>query len=1050
MLAGYNSQEVSFIRAIFPLSSLLILRPFIWRNTISLIRIRLWSVLGILFLVTTSGHIGVAQTQNELSPYYLGDSAFTLDKALENDQNVLTITDSQTVDLTKTAIIYPDVRGQLTPSAIASRYLRGDRPLLNQKDMLSYRARGTDLWIMVPLYNRTGQSQWLLDFGNRLSGRTAQFSGLIVMDLLNNSVSFNQQASKTATGFTNGATASRYDPKIAINLKAQSAHLLLIHLKPNATTPMISQLRLSSPAGIYGSAIWLQEWPYLSVIFFFTGIIVAISLLSARPMLMGLALYIIALSSTVLLPVPLIEESSNLPRLIVSLHAVAGLCLSIGVYAIARLTALQLAWKTLQMLLIGVHVLLIVTTIFAPPILVFNPFFQIALIIPATALILLVSFLQLRDGSDTGIYMGLTGLLNFIVFVVQDLSVGQVIAAHTITLNISLFSIFLIGPFLLILLQRTNVFVEAIEISKRRKRSLGDEEQMAKLRQAKETFDYNNLLKVIDHERRQLADARARESLRSEEMRKARDMADEANRAKSAFLAVISHEIRTPMTGIMGMVKLLLDTTLNKNQHEFVVTIKESGNAMMGLLNDILDFEKIESGKMQLEMLDFDLHRLINGVTTLMNGHATTKGLDLKTEIDTSVPQYIVGDSTRLRQILLNLVGNAVKFTQKGSVTIKISATHNEQEGIKNRSHQIYIAVIDTGIGISAESQKNIFNPFAQADKTIARKFGGSGLGLAISKRLVEAMGSQINIKSREGQGTTFFFSLSAKEGDPAIADENLNKTGKKSSPSVTKTPLSRLRILIVEDNSITQKVLRTIIEQGQHDVLICSSAEEALPYLNMGERFDLIFSDIQMQGMSGYEFVQTIRKLQDPISRNTPVYALTGNVDQSDIQACMDAGMNGHLAKPIDPDAFDEVLAQVSEKRGARIVAKPAPVPASKSAPITSLVNDPELELLSTLRESLGDEQVQELLKGLYDKTEEIIDALTKQSDMNMGVIRERAHELKGMCGNFGMITLSNLAKEIETRAKDGITEDLNDLIKKLPPTYETGRQKIDNWMAS
>ena len=438
-----------------------------------------------------------------------------------------------------------------------------------------------------------------------------------------------------------------------------------------------------------------------------------------------------------------------------------------------------------------------------------------------------------------------------------------------------------------------------------------EEENVAHLRQVKEAAENQRLKRMIDHERAAMNELRAREVEQNGKMREARDAADEANRAKSAFLAVVSHEIRTPMSGVLGMVRLLMETKLSAQQEEYAQTIQDSSDAMLALLNDILDFEKIESDKMVLEHVDFDLHRLVQGIVTLMNGHASAKGLYLKVDMDETIPRYIIGDPVRLRQVLLNLTGNSIKFTAQGGVTLHIKKPQAPEgtstEGKAAQSmHRILFSVEDTGIGISPEAQKNLFNPFSQADSSIARKFGGTGLGLTISQRLIEGMGGKIRIDSTSGKGSSFYFTLIVEEGSAEAIGGRL-EAGAVSAQKSEKS----LRILIVEDNEINQKLLKEFVDRMGHVCSTVLSGEEALERLGE-EEFDMLLMDVELPGMTGMGTTKAIRGLPDRAKAALPVIALTGNVREEDRRACYAANMNGYLSKPVDPKRLKGMIDKV------------------------------------------------------------------------------------------------------------------------------------------
>lgn len=431
---------------------------------------------------------------------------------------------------------------------------------------------------------------------------------------------------------------------------------------------------------------------------------------------------------------------------------------------------------------------------------------------------------------------------------------------------------------------------------------IDETDSVSRLREKRENSEQERLLKVIEQERKVLTQLRKSEAKRTEEMGKAKELADQANKAKSAFLAVVTHEIRTPMTGIMGMVRLLLESNLSKEQKTYAQTIQDSSDAMLALLNDILDFEKIEQGKMSFETITFDLPRVIQGIATLMNGHAVQKNIELVTKIGENLPRYVKGDPTRLRQVLLNLTGNAVKFTDKGHVTITVERIEN-QKAPNNKMAEIYFSVQDSGIGISREAQENLFTPFSQANTSIARKFGGTGLGLAISKGLVEAMGSEININSNEGEGSNFFFILEMPIGSSSGEQESQETSKEDITEKVDKK-----HILVVDDNDINLNVVKGLLAKYDHDIKTVNSAEKAIEIVK-NEKFDLILMDIEMPAMKGDEATQRIHSDKESLNQKTPVIALTGNLMPDQIAHYKRMGMIDVLEKPIEPSNLIDMV---------------------------------------------------------------------------------------------------------------------------------------------
>jgi len=551
------------------------------------------------------------------------------------------------------------------------------------------------------------------------------------------------------------------------------------------------------------------------------------------------------------------------------------------------------------------------------------------------------------------------------------------------------------------------------------------QEEEAEFLKTRELSDQSRLLGVLQREKELIADIRSREAERLQALRQAKETAEDANKAKSEFLAIISHEIRTPMTGIMGMIRLLMDTPLNSKQKEHASTLQYAAEALLVLLNDILDFSKAAAGRVELESVNFNLGRLVESVVLLISGRAEEKKITLKAEIDPGTPLLLKGDPTRLRQILLNLVTNAVKFTDKGSVTL-IVKTHD------NTAHKprIYFAVKDSGIGIPKDAQKNIFTLYAQANASISRRFGGTGLGLSICQRLISAMGGEINLESEVGVGTTFYFVLPFAEGAPG------------TSPSPVPGPEAKpLRILVVDDNAVNQKVVVSLLEKDRHKIIAVGNARDALDTLKNLD-FDVILMDMEMPEIDGLASTRMIRALEDKKKASIPVIALTASTMEEDFSRCLQAGMNGYCNKPIELEKLRTLLLHVANKEGAfKVLTAAGEVP-----PSSGLFNAGTLD---KLKKNIGAAELNDMMKNLYDKTEELITSAEKSlQEKDLKTLSVRGHDIYGMTSNFGLTAISDYAKLMNRQAKEsGSMEALADTVSKLRPTYEETRKAIDAW---
>ncbi|MFT6249610.1 MAG: signal transduction histidine kinase [Cognaticolwellia sp.] len=410
----------------------------------------------------------------------------------------------------------------------------------------------------------------------------------------------------------------------------------------------------------------------------------------------------------------------------------------------------------------------------------------------------------------------------------------------------------------------------------------------------------------IDLKQTKILQALARQVVNQLELRLAKKVASELAKTKASFLATMSHEIRTPLNGILGCANILLDTVKDKEHIKLTETITQCGHSLLKLVNDILDFAKIESGKIELENEAFNLHQFLAEIVHLFSHEAKRKSLSLTVEYGKNVPDWIFGDFTRLRQILSNLISNAIKFTEKGFVTIEINESpEHSTESAAGKEVGLTFSVKDSGIGINTAAQSKLFTSFSQADSSIEKKFGGTGLGLAISKALVELMKGRIWLNSTEGVGSTFNFTILTKpvtkKNKTRVKKVTFNKTMANEHP---------LKILLAEDNRVNQFVAKNTIQKIGYKIDIASNGIEALEMLK-NYPYDVVLMDCMMPEMDGLEATALIKK--SPDLYGTPkVIALTASALKEDKEKCAEVGMDDFLSKPLDMNEIIRVLTMV------------------------------------------------------------------------------------------------------------------------------------------